>query len=303
MRHLFTCLSFIAALAAAMPAAAQGRETLGFGRLSTNDRLGDNEDRWRTGGLVLSLVRGTGWTGSLPTRPGAVIEYRFRGDIISPVDLTMPMAPDRLFAGTLAAGAHLHFDYRGYEVAAGADIAAIGEQTGLEDLQRNIHDALDFRAVDIGDYHVEDQFFLNATVEVGRTVDLGPARVRPFVELQAGVETLARAGVDVTIGRFGQGGLLVRDVGTGQRYAAIRPDEGSGLSLTVGADVAHVADSHYLPSSRGFRLEETRYRLRAGFVADFDWGGVQYGVTYLSEEFQAQPEGQIVGSLGFRFRF
>ena len=46
-------------------AAAQDRVTLGWGRLLTNDLLGDGRDRWRTGSYTLSRVRGPAWGGSL----------------------------------------------------------------------------------------------------------------------------------------------------------------------------------------------------------------------------------------------
>ncbi|MEM1273039.1 MAG: lipid A-modifier LpxR family protein [Pseudomonadota bacterium] len=285
-------------------AVAQGSETLGFGRFANNDAWGDGDDRWRTGGYSVSWMRGQGWSGSLPEMPGQIIEFRFRADVISPVDLTMPAAPERLYAGTLSAGAHLHFGWRGYEVAAGADILAIGEQTGLSSFQSSLHDQFGFPDVEISGYEVDDQFLLHATGEAGRTFDLGPVNARPFVEIQAGVETLARAGVDLTFGAFGEGALLVRDVSTGQRYIAIENDTPSGLSFVLGGDIAYVADSFYLPSSEGFELEDTRYRLRAGVNSDFGvFASGFYGLTYLSEEFEGQSEGQLVGSINIRFEF
>ena len=45
----------------AVPAVAQERVTLGWGRLLTNDAIGDGKDRWRTGSYVLSRVRGPSW--------------------------------------------------------------------------------------------------------------------------------------------------------------------------------------------------------------------------------------------------
>ncbi|MEM9755185.1 MAG: lipid A-modifier LpxR family protein, partial [Pseudomonadota bacterium] len=206
-------------LLAAAPALAQDRQTLGFGRLFSNDVLGDGEDRWRTGSYAFSVVRGERWTGGLPTRPGAIVEFRFRADIISPADLTIPTAPERLYAGTLSAGAHTYFSWRGFDVTAGADIAVIGEQTGLRALQSSFHDTFGFPPVEIGGYQVDDQVRGHATLEIGRQIDVGAAMVRPFMELQAGVETLARAGVDLSIGA--PDALMLRDVGTGHRYIGV----------------------------------------------------------------------------------
>ncbi|WP_108259465.1 lipid A-modifier LpxR family protein [Mangrovicoccus ximenensis] len=80
--------------------------------------------------------------------------------------------------------------------------------------------------------------------------------------------------------------------------------EAAGFGLTIGADAAHVSRSSYLPSSRGYELTDMRYRARAGGL--WRWGQgrqVFYGVTWLSEEFEAQPEGQVVGSIHVNWRF
>jgi hypothetical protein len=41
------------------PVAAEGRQTLGVGRLLSNDYFGDGKDRWQTGSFSLSIVRGS----------------------------------------------------------------------------------------------------------------------------------------------------------------------------------------------------------------------------------------------------
>ena len=90
---------------------------------------------------------------------------------------------------------------------------------------------------------------------------------------------------------------------TGHRYRAIRRDW-TGTSLVLGADIAHVESSEFLPAERGFDVENTRERLRAGFHWQNKHGlAVFYGLTYLSEEFQDQPEGQILGSVRLHLRF
>lgn len=111
--------------------ATQARHSLGVVRLFTNDVLADREDRWRTGAFSVSAFRGPAWTGSLPQQPFQVMEYRFRAEIISPQSLTRPAPGDRLYAGTLWFGAHTHFDWQGFDMVAGADLAITGEQTGL----------------------------------------------------------------------------------------------------------------------------------------------------------------------------
>jgi hypothetical protein len=143
---------------------------------------------------------------------------------------------------------------------------------------------------------------LNA--EIGRSLALGDAvHLRPFAEARLGVESLVRVGGDITIGRFGQGGLLLRDVTTGQRYRGIEGTRSEGLSLTLGGDLAHVFDSALLPSGGAVTAEKDRYRLRAGLQWQGRRASAFYGVSYLSREFAQQPEGQLVGALSLNLRF
>lgn len=296
-------LLFVTVTGLAVPAAAQERETLGFGRVFNNDRLGDGRDRWNTGSYTISVLRGPGWSGALTDRPWDVVEYRFRGDIMTPSNLASPAPGDRLYAGTLSAGAHLHFALRGLEVAAGADVVVTGEQTGLRSLQASLHDALSLPQLRVDGFQVDNGVYLQGTVEVARDIAFAGGAIRPFVELQAGAETLARAGVDVTIGAFGAGGLRLRDVTTGQRVAGITGDDDLGFSFLLGGDVAYVDRSVFLPEDRGYMVEDERFRLRAGVNYSFGASNVFYGVTYLSEQFVGQPEGQVVGSLTLGLQF
>jgi hypothetical protein len=142
--------------------------------------------------------------------------------------------------------------------------------------------------------------------EIGQPIALAPnLTLRPFVEGQWGYETLIRAGADLTIGRFGQGALQVRDVVTGHRVAGIRaPDGGApGLSVVLGGDVARVGDSALLPEDGAAVLRRDRMRLRAGLHWQGQRSDVFYGVTWLSPEFEDQREGQLVGALQLRLRF
>lgn len=292
-------------LAAPGQAEAQdGRETLGLTRLITNDTLADRRDRWRSGAFSVSAFRGPAWDGALPSQPFEIMEYRFRGEAIAPDNLTTPAPGDRLYAGTWWLGAHTHYDLRGFEVTAGADIAVTGEQSGIRSLQSSIHDLFSMPRVGLENYQVEDGVYLHGTLEVARSLRWDGGEFRPFVELQGGVENLARAGFDVTFGTLGQGGLRVRDPITGQRIAGITniADEG-GWSFLFGADTAYVESSVFLPEDRGFQVEEARHRVRAGANYGFGQSNVFYGVTWLSEEFVGQPEAQLVGSLSIDIRF
>ncbi len=281
----------------ATTAEAQARETLGVGRLFTNDRIGDGSDRWRTGSYGFSVLRGPEWQGRLPSRPGDVVEYRFRGEIAAPNNLNRPNPASRLYAGVLSAGAHMHFDWQGFDIAAGVDLMLAGDQTGLASLQGSIHDALSLPQVNVDGAQIDNGVYLHGTIEVARDLRFSGGAIRPFIELQGGFETLARAGVDVTIGNLGDGGLMLRDPVTGQRFTGINSEDDQGFSFILGGDVAYVDQSEFFPEGRGPLLEEDRYRLRAGVNYAIGTSNIFYGLTYLSEEYVGQGEGQVVGSV------
>jgi hypothetical protein len=294
-------LSFLAIVSGA--AAEDGRQTLGVVRLLTNDALADRHDRWRSGGFGASAFRGEVWTGRLPTRPFGLMEYRLRGEVMAPVSLSNPVPGDRLYAGTWWLGAHTHFDWQGFEVSAGADIAITGEQSGIRQFQGWLHDNLSMPRVSIGGHQVDDSIYLHGTLEVARSLTWQMGEIRPFVEVQAGAETMARAGIDLTFGNLGRGGLRSRDPITGQRIEGIVGDTDGGWSFLLGADVAAVDQSVFLPEDRGYEAEDVRRRLRAGINYGFGSSNIFYGVTYMSEEFVGQPTGQLVGSLSLGLRF
>lgn len=299
-----------AALFAVMTSAAapqaQTRESLGYGRLMTNDYFGDGSDRWRTGSWTSSRVWGSGWDGSNPATFGDLIELRLSSEIFAPDDLTNPSAGDRPYAGALSIGAHTHFDIKGFDAALGADLVVTGSGTGLGNLQRAVHKALGVRVP--SETTLDDQISggLHPTLvgELGRTISVSPRfHLRPFVEGRAGAETMVRAGIDLTFGSVGVGELLVRESVTGHRYRVVQDEEAGGFSFLLGADIAHVANSIYLPDDRGFDLTDSRDRVRAGVQWQGEQASAFYGLTYLGEEFEAQTEGQIVGSIQIKLSF
>lgn len=291
---------------AAPAMAEEGRTTLGFGRIFSNDRIGDGGDRWRTGSWTVSAVSGYGWSGDGPGRFGDVVELRFRSEIIAPAALYGPGSDDRPYVGALTYGMHTHWALWGGEASAGIDVTWTGPQTGLADLHDRIHERIS--APNLSDEVVAGQIgdgvHPSLTLEWGLPLRMGDrALLRPFVEMQTGVEEIARIGADVLIGRVGQRDLMLRDAVTGHRYRATR-DDARGLAVVAGADWARVGDSLWLPEDRGFAARDERWRTRLGVIAQpFERADVFLGVTWLSPEFVGQPEGQTLGSLVVRFRF
>ncbi len=260
--------AFLALVMFALPLHAADRDRIGIGRLITNDVFGDgiNNDRWRTGSAVVSVVHGPEWTGTLPPRIGDLIEFRFRGEIITPESITRPRRGDRPYASTLSVGVHSHFETRGFEFGLGFDLAFTGPQTGLDTIQGAVHDLIGVRGPSdaVLAAQIPNGVHPTLTFEVARSVALGRnATFRPFIEVQGGIETLARIGGDFHIGQVAQSDLRLRDVTTGQRYRITRGGP-PGWAWIFGADIAHVEHSVYLPASRGFTLTDRRQRVRAG---------------------------------------
>lgn len=282
-----------------------GRQYLGRATLLTNDSLGDLRDRWRTGGVQGSLIWGPAWQGQAPAVAGRMIELRWGAQVIAPASLTRPDPRDRPYDGALSLGLHTHFVRGAVDMALGADLVMTGPQTGLDGLQAALHDLAGISPPSAGVRAAQIANGLHPTLvfEAGRDLRLGEnATLRPFVEARWGDETLIRLGGDLMLGMAEQGGLLVRDAVSGHRYAGVR-GTGRGLAMVLGADVAHVVDSVYLPADRGLAPSDTRTRVRLGLHHQGRRASLIYGVTWLGTEFAAQPEGQAIGSLRLQFDF
>jgi len=287
-------------------AQATERSRIGYGRLITNDIVGDRNDRWRTGSSASSRVWGPEWSGQLPNKFGDLIELRLGAEIISPVNLRAFNTNDRRYGSSITVGVHSHYLTGKTEVAAGLDLVVVGPQTGLSEFQSELHDL--FNVSEPSNAVLRNQIANSIeptlALEMGRSFDLSDrTHIRPFVEARAGVETYVRAGFDLTFGDLGRGELLVRDTVAGHRYQTIAQDW-SGFSTVIGADIAAVGSSVFLPENRGPQAKDTRVRVRAGG----QWQGKDgkkafYGLTYLGEEFEGQAGGQVIGSARVNFKF
>lgn len=283
----------------------QQRHRIGYGLFFTNDLFGDGKDRWRTGAITSSRIYGADWQGQAPAGFGELLELRIQGQIIAPERLRSPAADDRPWAGVLSFEGHSHMQRGKTEIAVGGGLAFVGPQTQLDEFQDWLHDlagapqpSAAVRANQIG-----NRFQPVVSAEIGRSLSLSQqASLRPFVEARAGDETYLRAGLDLTLGQLSTGSLLVRETVSGQRYSAVH-GEGTGLTLTAGADFAYVGDSIYLPDRRGYELEKHRHRARLGLRWQGQNMAAFYGLSYLGKEFSSQSEGQLTGSLQLQLRF
>lgn len=288
---------------ALLPAVARGDVILGFGRLFTNDAIGDGHDRWRSGSHLWALATGPAWTGTPPPRLGALLEYRLRSEIISPWRIA-DGRPDRPYVGALSFGLHSHARIGPADVTAGADLVAVGPQTGLAGFQTRFHESFGLRPPTGTEHQIADSLFLSLAAEAAVPVALGSAAsLRPFAEVRAGPESLIRLGADLLVGPGAGGSLWTRDVTTGQ-LVRLAGDRGTGPLALLGWDAAAVAESRYLPPDAGGAARDIRWRARSGLLWRFGNGmDLFYGLTWLSPEFVGQPEGQLLGALRVDFNF
>ena len=110
---------------------------------------------------------------------------------------------------------------------------------------------------------MSNKFVLRSLTEVAQLSALSPStNIRPFAEVQSGVEDLIRIGVDV--GLFGDlsEALLARADVSGQRYSVIDRAE-EGFLLSAGVDLKRVIGSLILS---GNALRASKYRARKGWL-------------------------------------
>ncbi len=303
MKQYFAMALLIAGLGYPNGLSAQERVRLGVGSIFNNDYLGDNRDRWRTGSYQIGIIRGPEGTTGAPSELGQVLEFRMRGETIAPRSLISPAAGDRLYAGTLAFGVHTYSKTDNTELAFGLDLGIVGPQSGIRSFQEKVHQIVGATIPNVAGFEVANRLRPHLTFEAGQLLSQNQtAFMRPFVEVQAGLETLARAGIDFSFGKFDSAGLKLRDPVTGQRVSGIN-GKTNETSFMMGADFAWVADSVYLPRARGYAPTDMRFRARAGIRQAWEKGYLFYGLTYLGEEFVGQPEGQYIGSLNIRINF
>lgn len=302
-------LGLILVIGTLNPMAAQDRQWLGKARMFTNDKIGDGQDRWRSGSYSVSWIRGASWGGELPSGFGALMEFRIRSEVIAPANLVSPIiGTDRRYAGLVTFGAFSHMQRGARDMTVGLDLVLTGPMTGVGGFQSFVHNALGMPAPGVLGSQLGNAVYPTVSFETGqdfRLSDPADRRVsmRPYLEAQAGVETFVRFGADLTFGDLGSGDMMVRNVVSGFRNVALKGPRTRGTSFILGGDIAYVQSSALLPTSLGYTVEPARSRLRAGIYSERGKGSYFYGLTWLSKEFVNQPDSQVVGSFTVRLKF
>ena len=300
--RIFLCLIL---LFLASNASAEGYSLVGRTSLFTNDYLGDGEDRWRTG----SYSRSTFFAGSSVENgtSSPIFELRLRGEVIAPTEVNLvPQPGERPFVGVVAIGGFRHVSRGDYDVAWGGEVVFVGPQTGVSSFVTEAHDALGFKQPRAATGQLGNKVFPTVYLHTSRLAGASstiPFDVRPFFEVQAGVETFARIGFDMFFANGVSGPATTRDVVSGQIMSVVAKDPVTGFTPSIGFDVARIWDSQFLPSSSGLTVKPWRLRARGGLRSQTQTTEIFYGLSWLSPEYEGQPSGQVLGSLSLDFQF
>lgn len=282
-----------------------GEKAIQISTIFTNDFLGDGEDRWRSGSFDVSLTFGGSDLRTLPTKAWERYQVRLRTEVIAPANLAAPAANDRQYAGVIGLGLFTHFQKKEYDIYYGGELVFVGENTGLGSFQKSAHDALNISppSAAVLDNQVPNAVYPTFHAGISKSLRGAGTLIRPFAEVQAGVESFVRVGADAIFGSAMINDFLLRDSVSGQLINHAKADDSIGFGFLVGADAAYVADSNYLPNAGVSKLEEFRPRVRVGAVYQTRGFDLFYGLTWLGKEFEAQPESQVIGSLNLRLNF
>jgi hypothetical protein len=268
------------------------RVVLGTAYAIGNDSIGQARDRWQSSQLLGALFYGPRADAPRRLPPGRLLEFRLTHQLVTPESLDAPAPDDRPFAGAFGLEVLTHGAAGGTDVTLGAGLVVTGPQTGTFTAQRWLHERLGYPLPATEGREVENGVYASFVAEVGRSFGGNP-RARPFVEVRAGVEDLARVGLDLTWGGFGTEAIVIREAVSGQRVPVLWGPREEGLSLAAGLDAAAVDWSAFL-SHHGL-TPEPRYRVRGGVRWQGTRWSLYYGATWLSPEFAGQTGGQVVG--------
>lgn len=292
-------------VASAVSAQDRSWTYLGWANITTNDGTGDFQDRWQSFSTSTSFLFGPEGTRELPYAFGDLIEVRLGTQIVTPANTLTPAPGDRRAAGALRAGLFTHFARGGWDFALGAGAEAVGPSTQVLALQDRFHSVAGFDrlapAVLAG--QIGNAVRPMGHAEAAYAIAIGDEMTfRPFAAAHVGLEAYARVGFDLLVGPGYRSGVIARDYVSGQPYQILKDVNEPGVSFLFGADLARVFSSALLPEP-AYTLTPARARVRGGLLVDGEVGSVFYGLTYLSPEFTAQPEGQFVGSVQIRLKF
>lgn len=330
-RSFFTA----AALCAALPAFADDQDIadtftwvsetediLGEGMI-WNDRLGDGQDRYKTGGMTQSwlLPESVFSDGNWIDGHAAAIEFQGRGFIVTPNNTSNPAANDRPFAQYVGVGAYLRTfgapkNYGAdttlsVEHRAGIEVGLVGEPLPLFELQEALHgNGIGRNSANTLDTEVLVNAEVKRTYRWHTDLDATELEVAPYAQGSFGMrENSARIGADLITGSSLKARTWNHEPAIGALIAGgSAPRDGIHWASWVGGDIGYIASDAFLDggfngSGPSTARTEVTARVRAGIMVEYNDFAASYSLAWLSPEFEAQPEGQLVGGFQIKYRF
>lgn len=142
MKYNYIVVALLAQMTAVQVAADTGYDYLGYGRLVTNDLLGDGKDRWRTGSVSAFRMYVQEDVDLKHLKLGQAVELRTHFEVVAPSDLQDDSGGDRPWGGAISLGLHSPFHYGSLQMSLGADVHVIGQNSGLTGFQQDLHKGL-----------------------------------------------------------------------------------------------------------------------------------------------------------------
>jgi hypothetical protein len=278
--------------------------------VGTSNDVVDGKDRWRSAAASASLVLGKSDMIHFPAPlaramdEDASIEIRARAEIITSDHLRSPQ--DRLYVEAAALGFIYHDSFGAWRVSAGPEMVVTGETVGLSSIQSWAHQVMGLGdAFEAGsDIRIENGFHPTVQAEVARVYTFGDIDMVPFVDGMAGIETFARAGLDLHWGANGLEKGWVRDPVTGTAHPiGVATRNEFSWNAQAGADISILAGSQYFVDALP-EEDPMRVRIRAGVGAHYGFAAVTASATWMSSESSGDDlDGQVVGAVQFSLAF
>ena len=125
MKYNYIVVALLAQMTAVQVAADTGYDYLGYGRLVTNDLLGDGKDRWRTGSVSAFRMYVQEDVDLKHLKLGQAVELRTHFEVVAPSDLQDDSGGDRPWGGAISLGLHSPFHYGSLQMSLGADVLRV----------------------------------------------------------------------------------------------------------------------------------------------------------------------------------
>lgn len=297
-----------------------------------NDRFGDGEDRWKTGGITQAYVfpehifSNENWFDGR----ASALELNVRALLITPDDTSFTGidSNDRPYAQYAAAGVFLRSIGRPealtpnvamqIEDRVGVEVGWQGDPLPLFDMQTSLHGATGTKG-NAGNLSniIGSEMLVN--LEARRTWRLhmssagdgfgNDLEFAPFVQTSLGMrENSFRAGGDFFVGSALEGRTWGSDLSTGAVMAgAASPRQGFNWTVFFGGDMGYVASDAFLDG--GFTIDgpsvprrDVVGRARVGVLLDYDNLGLGFSLNWLGKEFRGQSGGQMIGAFQLKYR-